>query len=111
MCGKICRGHSLGLGSARRARPRPTTRGSYGPPPARGPGGPAVVGPSTDDGADEVADPEAGAGDDAVDDAGCTSDLAPGDLRIDELMIESVLGAGDHGEWLEVTSAAACAVN
>jgi hypothetical protein len=41
----------------------------------------------------------------------CTAPPGPGDLVIDELMIESVEGAGDYGEWLEVTSTLACAVN
>lgn len=39
----------------------------------------------------------------------CARSLAPGDLVIDELMIESVAGSGDHGEWLEVQSTAGCA--
>jgi hypothetical protein len=42
---------------------------------------------------------------------GCTQPLQPGNLVIDELMLESVAGAGDDGEWLEVASTAACAVN
>jgi hypothetical protein len=41
----------------------------------------------------------------------CALPLAPGDLAIDELMIESVAGAGDHGEWLEVVSRLPCATN
>jgi hypothetical protein len=41
----------------------------------------------------------------------CSQPLGPGDLLIDELMIESVAGAGDDGEWLEVQSTAACAVD
>jgi hypothetical protein len=32
-----------------------------------------------------------------------------GELIIDELMIESVAGSGDHGQWLEVQSTAGCA--
>jgi hypothetical protein len=48
---------------------------------------------------------------DAAPDAACTQPLGEGDLVVDELMIESVAGAGDDGEWLEVTSTAACAVN
>jgi hypothetical protein len=69
-------------------------------------------------------DPGSLAGDDAPDpmpppgppfDAGpdgvCATPLAAGDLAIDELMIESVSGAGDHGEWLEVTSTRECALN
>jgi hypothetical protein len=44
-------------------------------------------------------------------DGECTQPLGAGDLLIDELMIESVAGAGDDGEWLEVESTADCAVN
>jgi hypothetical protein len=48
---------------------------------------------------------------DAMPEAPCTQPLGAGDLLVDELMIESVDGAGDDGEWLEVESTAACAVN
>ncbi|MDP8999564.1 MAG: lamin tail domain-containing protein, partial [Myxococcota bacterium] len=41
----------------------------------------------------------------------CPSPMAPGDLVIDELMIESVAGSGDHGEWLEIASTVGCALN
>jgi hypothetical protein len=41
----------------------------------------------------------------------CDAPLGAGDLMIDELMIESVSGTGDHGEWLEVMSMLDCAVN
>ena len=41
----------------------------------------------------------------------CPGPLGPGDLVIDELMVESVAGAGDHGEWLEVRSLVGCAVD
>jgi hypothetical protein len=41
----------------------------------------------------------------------CEQPLAPGDLVIDELMIESVSGTGDHGEWLEVSSTLDCAID
>jgi hypothetical protein len=41
----------------------------------------------------------------------CDQPLSPGDLRIDELMIESTSGTGDHGEWLEVSSTLDCAVD
>jgi len=44
-------------------------------------------------------------------DGPCTQAVGAGDLLIDELMIESVAGAGDDGEWLEVASMASCAVN
>jgi len=48
---------------------------------------------------------------DAGFDAPCAAPLAPGVLVIDELMIESVAGTGDYGEWLEVRSTSSCAVN
>jgi hypothetical protein len=41
----------------------------------------------------------------------CDGPPLAGDLAIDELMIESVSGAGDHGEWLEVTSTRDCALD
>jgi hypothetical protein len=44
-------------------------------------------------------------------DAACSGPLAPGDLLIDELMIASQPGTGDHGEWVEVMSTRSCAVN
>jgi hypothetical protein len=48
---------------------------------------------------------------DAAFDGACTQPLGPGDLVIDELMIESVAGTGDDGEWLEVASTVSCAAN
>ena len=42
---------------------------------------------------------------------GVTAPLAAGSLAIDELMIESVAGTGDYGEWVEVENSLACAVN
>jgi len=41
----------------------------------------------------------------------CDEPLAPGDLMIDELMIKSVAGTGDHGQWLEVQSTLDCAID
>jgi hypothetical protein len=41
----------------------------------------------------------------------CTQPLAPGDLAIDELMIESVAGTGDYGQWFEVENTLGCAIN
>jgi len=46
-----------------------------------------------------------------IPDASCVQALGPGVLAIDELMIESVKGTGDYGEWLEVQSTSSCAVN
>jgi hypothetical protein len=48
---------------------------------------------------------------DATPEGACGAPPGPGDLVIDELMIESVAGAGDYGEWLEVTSTLPCALN
>jgi hypothetical protein len=48
---------------------------------------------------------------DARIDAPCFAPLGPGVLIIEELMIESVAGTGDYGEWLEVRSTVACAVS
>ncbi len=47
----------------------------------------------------------------AVPDAACVQALGPGVLAIDELMIESVKGTGDYGEWIEVQNASSCVVN
>ncbi len=61
---------------------------------------------------DSEADEEAaGEVPDAAQDGACSGPLSPGDLVIDELMIESVAGSGDDGEWLEVRSTLPCAVN
>jgi hypothetical protein len=56
---------------------------------------------------DDVAAPEP----DATPDGSCSAPLAAGDLVIDELMIESVAGTGDYGEWLELRSTQPCAIN
>ena len=48
---------------------------------------------------------------DAGPEGACDHPPAPGDLAIDELMIESVAGAGDYGEWIEIASMADCALN
>jgi hypothetical protein len=97
---------------------------------AYGGGFPAATEPPTDD---DAPDPEAGpeaSGDDApsdgstnpppdpaidagapLPDGACLSPLGPGDLMVDELMIESVAGSGDDGEWLEVASTLDCVAN
>ena len=41
----------------------------------------------------------------------CNKPLAAGDLVVDELMIESVAGTGDYGQWLEVRSTLGCALD
>lgn len=63
--------------------------------------------PPDDSGSPDATPPAA----DAEVDGPCTQAVGAGDSLIDELMIESVAGAGDDGEWLEVASMAACAVN
>jgi hypothetical protein len=60
---------------------------------------------------DDDASGDDATGDDGPPQGACTDPLSPGDLVIDELMIESVAGTGDYGEWLEVANAAGCAVN
>jgi hypothetical protein len=60
-------------------------------------------------------DAEAGSGEGPALDAGgegsCTQPLSPGVLVIDEMMIESVAGTGDYGQWIEIASTASCAVD
>lgn len=41
----------------------------------------------------------------------CAAPVGSGDLVIDELMIESVAGTGDYGEWLEITNITDCTLN
>jgi hypothetical protein len=41
----------------------------------------------------------------------CPGGVGPGDLMVTELMIASMAGTGDHGEWLEVTSTRECALD
>jgi hypothetical protein len=48
---------------------------------------------------------------DAGPDGLCALPLAAGDLEIEELMIESVAGTGDYGQWLEVQSTRDCALD
>ena len=64
-----------------------------------------------DDGDDGTTADDSSPASDAGPEGSCTVPLAPGDLIIDELMIESVAGAGDYGEWLEVASTLPCAVD
>jgi hypothetical protein len=75
--------------------------------------------PSVNDSNDERATPAneetaTGVGDNAIDagpEGACTEPLGPGNLAIDELMIESVAGVGDNGQWIEVQSTLDCALN
>jgi hypothetical protein len=48
---------------------------------------------------------------DAGPDGECAASVGPGDLAIVEILIESVSGTGDHGEWLEVRSTRGCALD
>ena len=73
------------------------------------PGGDA--GSPMDDEAGLTVDAQAGPPLDAGPGGICPPPLLPGYLVIDELMIASVVGTGDHGEWLEVRSTRACALN
>ena len=56
---------------------------------------------------DEASSPPVEAGPEGA----CTHPPGAGDLLIDELMIESVAGAGDDGEWLEIANLAGCALD
>jgi hypothetical protein len=66
-----------------------------------------LAGADAQDPGDAAAAPPFDAGQEGV----CERSLAPGDLLIDELMIESISGTGDHGEWLEVSSTLDCAID
>jgi hypothetical protein len=67
--------------------------------------------PANDDAGEPDEQVDAGPLRNALPDGACTQPLAPGDLRIDELMIASVAGSGDDGEWLEVASTLECTAN
>jgi hypothetical protein len=76
--------------------------------------------PSTTTGTFDGGDPFDGApstagspddGADATPEGACGRSPGPGDLAIDELMIEAVAGTGDYGEWLEAASTVPCALN
>jgi hypothetical protein len=60
---------------------------------------------------DDAAAPPSGPPFDAGPDGECSGPLAPGDLAIDEILIASLSGTGDHGEWLEVASTRDCALD
>ena len=70
----------------------------------------AAGAPSVDAGARTDAEVDADPSD-AGPDGSCALPIGPGDLAIDELMIESVAGAGDYGEWIEVRSNLDCMAN
>ncbi len=72
---------------------------------------PSLDSPAFDDDASGGADASVDEAMESLPDGACLEPLAPGDLRIDELMIESVAGAGDDGEWLEIESTLDCSAN
>jgi hypothetical protein len=55
------------------------------------------------DAAEEIGTPP-----EAAPDGACSTPPAAGDLQIQELMIASVAGTGDYGEWLEVQNMRSC---
>jgi hypothetical protein len=63
--------------------------------------------PRRDAGADATTGPPRDAGGDGP----CAQPLGPGVLVIDEMMIESVAGTGDYGQWIEIASTSSCAVD
>jgi len=74
----------------------------------------STVDDSTDERAMPANEETASAGERAIDagpEGACTEPLGPGNLAIDELMIESVAGVGDNGQWIEVQSTLDCALN
>jgi hypothetical protein len=74
--------------------------------------GNSIDGDPTIDGADETsADAALLPPFDAGEGGACEAPPGAGDLVIDELMIASVAGTGDHGEWLEVSSRLDCALD
>jgi hypothetical protein len=78
-----------------------------GPPPADDDASPPGGDASLDGGEAPDVDPPL----DPAPDGACTGPPAAGDLQIDEMMIQSVAGSGDYGEWIEVRSTLACTVD
>ena len=74
-------------------------------------GGPQVTEPSgtcdTDGGDSGLASEDF----DAWDAGPCTTPLAPGDLMMDEVMVSTVPGSADRGQWLEVRNTRRCSVD
>jgi hypothetical protein len=69
------------------------------------------VGDPDDDETDAAADTSRDEPTSTAPDGACLQLLAPGALQIDEMMIASVAGTGDDGEWIEIASTLDCAVN
>ncbi len=66
---------------------------------------------ATTDATDATDASEPTAPDDSALGNGCPAPPGPGDLAIDEIMITSVAGSGDDGEWVEVRSTRSCWLN
>jgi hypothetical protein len=91
--------------------PSPAAPSARTTTPPAGPLGPANA---VFDAGSQDAEAPADAAGPAIDEApegACAEAPGPGDLVIDEIMIESVAGTGDDGEWLEVRNTRACALN
>ena len=115
--------------SARKIGPSSTASESpHAPDGAYGGSFPVATAPARDDGDARAIDPaiDAYASDEdvteaddvAIEDAAsllpdgaCAQAPDAGALRIDELMIASVAGSGDNGEWFEIENALDCALN
>lgn len=70
--------------------------------------------PAVPDASAPIGDADAGVRDGPPQDTGadgCTEPLGPGALVIDEMMVESVAGTGDYGQWIEIASTSSCAVD
>ncbi len=123
-----CTGRNVGAGPSANAQPVDAAYGgafpATGPPPSddgdesddpRSVGwvdsSPARADDGNRDGGGSEAASVANGAADAGPEGACTQPLGPGDLRIDEMMIESVAGSGDNGEWLEIGSTLDCAAN
>jgi len=71
----------------------------------------AITLPPWSDPDDAGPPPATGPSFDAGDGGECEAGVGPGDLAIVEILIASVSGTGDHGEWLEVRSTRDCALD
>jgi hypothetical protein len=103
-------GGSFATADAAVAPTVPSVPSPYVPPPD----GDAAVPPDPEAGGDDAAQSGDDGGDPGIDAApsdACATPLGPGDLVVDELMIASVAGTGDHGEWLEVRSTRGCTLD
>jgi hypothetical protein len=105
-------GPDLGAAQAEAGAITPVSSDDGGPAEAEGDDGTTLDEPYPEEGDADAMLPDGPAPPfDAGDGGVCPGPPGPGDLVIDELMIASVAGSGDHGEWLEVTSTLACALD